>query len=248
MTGRNKIAAVITEYRPLSHADVIVGKFIKGFPTDEGLLQARVDIASMYLDQIPENDIGLQVSEKYGIPIYQSIPKALCPGGNELAVDGVLSIGEHGDYAYNEKGQHLYPRRFFFEQISGVMATSGRSVPVFSDKHLASNWHDARWMYDRACLLNIPFMAGSSLPLFWRNPWLEHELGAPIEDALILSAGPLEAYGYHGLEALQAMVERRAGGETGIAALQCLEGDAVWKARDEGLWSRELAAAAVEVG
>ena len=244
MAERKKIAAVITEYRVPAHADVIVGKFIKGFPTDNGLLEPQVDVVSMYLDQIPDNDIGVQVAAENGIPIYQSIQQALCLGGGELAVDGVLSIGEHGDYAYNEKGQHMYPRRFFFEQISGVISTSGRAVPVFSDKHLSYNWDDAKWMYDRARELDIPFMAGSSVPLFWRDPWLEHELETPIEEALVLSYGGIESYGYHGFEALQAMVERRRGGEKGIAAVQCLEGDAVWKAGDDGLWSRELAAAA----
>ena len=146
MSDRKKIAAIITEYRVPAHADVIVGKFIKGFPTDEGMQEPQVDIVSMYLDQIPDNDIGLKVSEKYNIPIFLSIHKALCLGGDKLAVDGVLSIGEHGNYAFNEKGQHLYPRRHFFEQISGVMATSGRSVPVFSDKHLSYNWIDSKWI------------------------------------------------------------------------------------------------------
>ena len=248
MAKRQQIAAVVTEYRVPAHADVIVGKFIKGFTTDDGLIEPRVDIASLYLDQIPENDIGLQVSEEYGIPVYPSIQAALCLGGSELAVDGVLSIGEHGDYAHNEKEQHLYPRRFFFEQITGVMATSGRSVPVFSDKYLSHDWHSARWMCDRARELEIPFMAGSSAPLMWRNPWLEHELDAPIEEALVFSFGGVEAYGYHGLEALQSMVERRAGGETGLAAVQHLGGDAVWQAGDDGMWSRQLAAAAAEAG
>ncbi len=248
MAQRKKIAAIITEYRAPAHADVIVGKFIKGFPTDEGMQEPQVDIASMYLDQIPDNDIGLQVSKEYDIPVYQSIPAALCLGGDKLAVDGVISIGEHGAYAFNEKGQHLYPRRFFFEQICGVMASSGRSVPVFSDKHLSYNWSDAKWMYDRAVELNVPFMAGSSVPLGWRDPWLEHERDAPIEDALMLSFGGIESYGYHGFEGLQAMVERRRGGETGLVAVQCLEGEAVWQAGADGLWSRELADAAAAVG
>ena len=248
MASRKKIAALITEYRIPAHADVIVGKFIKGFPTDDGLIEPQVDIVSMYLDQIPDNDIGLQVSKEYDIPIYHSISAALCLGGSELAVDGVLSIGEHGSYAYNEKGQHMYPRRFFFEQICGVFSTSGRSVPVFSDKHLSYNWRDSKWMYDRAQQLGVPFMAGSSIPLGWRDPWLEHELDAPIEDAMVLSFGGIESYGYHGLEALQCMIERRSGGEAGLAAVRCLEGEAVWRAGADGLWSRELAEAAAATG
>ena len=246
MTGRKKIAAVISEYRVSCHADVIVGKFIKGFPTDEGLIEPKVEIVSMYLDQIPDNDIGLAVSEEHGIPVYRSIPQALYLGGKELAVDGVLSIGEHGDYAFNEKGQHLYPRRYFFEQICGVIATSGRLVPVFNDKHLSYNWHDAKWMYDRAMKLNIPLMAGSSVPQLWRDPWLEHDLETPIEEAVILGIKGMDGFGFHALEGLQTMVERRRGGEVGISAVQALEGDAVWKAGDEGLWSRELADAALE--
>ena len=248
MASRKKIAAVITEYRVPAHADVIVGKFIKGFPTDDGLIEPQVDIVSMYLDQIPDNDIGLQVSKEYDIPIYQSISAALCLGGSELAVDGVLSIGEHGSYAYNEKGQHMYPRRFFFEQICGVFSTSGRSVPVFSDKHLSYNWRDSKWMYARAQQLGVPFMAGSSIPLGWRDPWLEHELDTPIEAALVLSFGGIESFGYHGLEALQCMIERRSGGEAGLAAVQCLEGEAVGRAGADGLWSRELAEAAAAAG
>ena len=242
MADGKKIAAIITTYRyPVSHANAIVTKFLKGFPTDDGLLTAQVDIVSFYLDQIDEHDMGRAIAKEHGVPIYPSICSALTLGGEELAVDGVLIIGEHGDYAWNEKDQHLYPRRYFFEQVCGIFATSGRSVPVFNDKHLAYNWRDARWMYDRAKAMKVPFMAGSSLPLAWRNPWIEYELETPVEEAISVASGPLESYGFHDLETLQCMVERRRGGETGIAAVQCLEGEDVWKAGDEGLWSRSLA-------
>jgi hypothetical protein len=251
MSERKKIAAMVTTYYPASHADAIVTKFLTGFPTDDGMLPPQVDIASMYIDQIHERDIGVALAQAHGVPIYKSIPQALTLGGKDLAVDGVLLIGEHGDYAWNEKLQHLYPRRYFFEQICGVMATSGRSVPVFNDKHLSYNWADATWMVNRARELDVPLMAGSSLPLCWRKPMLEHALETPLEEALSTGYGSfygrLDSYGFHALELLQCMVERRKGGETGIVAVQCLEGQAVWQARDQGRWSGELAQAVFEL-
>jgi hypothetical protein len=171
-----KIAAIVTVYRPRSHADVLVGKFLHGFPTDGELQTPRVEIASLYVDQINDNDMSAAISDQFGVPVYPSIVGALTLGGDELAVDGVLLIGEHGDYAWNEKEQHLFPRRYFMEQIAGVMATSGRGVPVFNDKHLSWRWEDAKWMVERATELNAPFMAGSSLPVTWRDPFLEHEI------------------------------------------------------------------------
>lgn len=246
MSERKKIAAVLTEYRPNSHADVIVTKFLKGFPTDDGLIAPRVEVASMYIDQFPDNDIGRAMAAAHGVPIYPGIPKALTLGGKELTADGVLLVGEHGDYAWNEKEQHLYPRKYFMEQVCGVLATSRRAVPIFNDKHLSYNWHDAKWMYDRARQLGAPFMAGSSLPVGWRSPWLEHDLDAPLQEAVSIGFSGLDSYGFHALETLQCMVERRTGGETGVAAVACLEGEAVWRAAEQGLWSRALAEAACE--
>ena len=182
MSNQTRIAAVITEYFAGSHADVVVTKFLKGFPTDEGRFPPRVDLVSMYIDQFTEDDIGRAIAAEHDVPIYPSIVKALTLGGEELAVDGVLLIGEHGDYAWNEKEQQLFPRKYFMEQICGVIATSGRPIPIFSDKHLSYNWHDAKWMTDRARELSLPFMAGSSLPVVWRNPWLEHDRETDIQE------------------------------------------------------------------
>ena len=244
MPERKKIAAIVTEYFAGSHADVIVSKFIHGFATDQGLAAPRVDIASLYIDQVSDADIGRATAEAHGIPIYVSIVKALTLGGSDLAVDGVLLIGEHGDYAWNEKEQQLFPRKYFMEQICGIIARSGRGIPIFVDKHLSYNWHDACWMMDRAAALGAPLMAGSSLPVAWRNPWLEHERETPIDAAVAVGFSGLDSYGFHTLEVLQCKVERRAGGESGVAAVTCLEGDAVWRGGDDGMWSRDLAEAA----
>lgn len=240
----HRVAAVITAYHPRSHADVIVGRFLDGFPCDDGLHPPRVELAGIYLDQILPDDIGVRAAGAHGVPIYPSILKALALGGEALAVEGVLVIGEHGDYPWDEMDRHLYPRRHFFEQVAGAMAAAGRAVPVFIDKHLSYNWRDALWMYERARELGIPLMAGSSLPVCWRRPWLEHPLGAAIDAAVSIGYAGLESYGFHALETLQCMVERRAGGETGVVAVRCLEGEAVWTWLDAHPAHAELAGAA----
>ncbi|MEW6756007.1 MAG: hypothetical protein AB1505_34260 [Candidatus Latescibacterota bacterium] len=246
MPERLRVAAICTIYYPRSHADAIVTKFLKGMSTDEGFFPPEVDVVSMYLDHVLESDIGVGLARQHGVTVHSSIRRALHAGGNSLGVDAVLLIGEHGDYPWNERGRHMYPRRYFFEQIAGVFAESGRVVPVYNDKHFAYDFRDAQWMWDRARELGIPLMAGSCLPLAWRRPWLEHPMGTVLQEALAVGYGGIEAYGYHTLETLLCMVERRQDGESGVVAVQCLEGEEVWGARDRGQWSGELADAACE--
>jgi hypothetical protein len=83
-------------------------------------------------------------------------------------------------------------------------------------------------------------MAGSSLPVTFRSPDLDLPLGVEIEEALVLSNGPAESYGFHALETLQCLVERRGRGETGVAAVELLHGDAFWRAWDEGRYPQDL--------
>src|SRR4051794_29375048 len=106
---RPTVAAVVTEYRPRSHADVIVGKLWTGYLLDGVPKVSRLRVASMYVDQFPENDLARAASARHGAPIYPTIEQALTLGGPTLAVDGVLLIGEHGDYPENEIGQKMYP-------------------------------------------------------------------------------------------------------------------------------------------
>ena len=102
-------------------------------------------------------------------------------------------------------------------------------------------------MFDTARRMQFPFMAGSSLPLTWRFPPLELPHDCEIESALSIGYGGLEAYGLRALEILQCMIERRNGGETGVASVQAVQGDAMWNAERQGLWSRELLEAALQV-
>jgi hypothetical protein len=245
MPEPKRVAAVVTEYRRWSHADVIVGKIIEGFNYD-GKDRPRMRLASLYVDQTPKNDTSQALAKKYQFPIFKTIEGALTLGRKGLNVDGVLCIGEHGRYSNNARGQILYPRRRFFEEVTNVFQRAGRSVPVFNDKHLAVSWADARWMYDRARALFVPFMAGSSVPVTWRRPALELPRGCDLVEAVQVGYGPFEGYGFHSLEGLQCMAERRRGGESGVRSVQCLVGEEMWRAMDHGLWSRTLLEAAME--
>lgn len=235
-----RIAAIVTEYRPWSHADVICGKFIQGFKLDITPHWTPIPIRTMYVDQFPESDMSRSLSKQYGFSIVNSIREAILDSDGKIAVDGVLLIGEHGDYPHNERGQHLYPRRRFFEETVAAFADAGEVVPVFSDKHLSARWKDGKWMYEKAQEMGIPLMAGSSLPLTWRRPWLDIPIGTPMDEALSVGYGGIESYGFHALETLQCIVERRGNRETGVVAVQCLEGKAVWDAMEQGRFSRSL--------
>jgi hypothetical protein len=242
--GRKPLAVVCTVYRPLSHAYHIAGRFVHGFAHAGKLHVPGQFVRSLYADQRPENDLSRELGREHGVHLARSVEEALTAGG-KLAVDGVLLIGEHGNYPRNDKGQILYPRYQWMEQIANVFRKTGKSVPVFNDKHLSYTYAKARKMLGWAAELKFPVMAGSSLPVVWRRPELELKLDSPVEDALVACYGPIEVYGFHGLETLQVMLERRKGGETGVKAVTCLTGRDVWKAADAGRWSWDLLEAAL---
>jgi hypothetical protein len=243
-----KVAAIVTTYHRYSHADNIVTRFMEGYAIGGKSYPPPCKVASLYIEQTPETDIGRPLAKQWGVPLAKTPAEALTLGGNQLAVDGVLLVAEHGNYPINDKGQKLYPRRRFFEEVLKVFRASKRTVPVFNDKHLAYNWTDAKWMYDQHRELGFPMMAGSSVPVTWRRPDLRPEVGIEWERALSLGYGHPsygEAFGYHPLEALQVMMERRKGGETGIRAVQYLEGKDAWRSAQAGRWDRALLDAAL---
>ncbi|MCC6858354.1 MAG: hypothetical protein IT158_07330 [Bryobacterales bacterium] len=243
-----RIAAVVTEYRHNSHADVIVGKYLEGFRQDGQPPGPRSKIVSMYTAQVPKNDMSRDMARKHNVPIYPTIWETLTLGGERLAVDGVLLIGEHGNYPWNEKGQHLYPRYELFLEITDVFRAGGKSVPVYNDKHLSYSWHKARRMVEIARELKFPLMAGSSIPVAYRPKGVDLEWGARATHAVSIFYGDPDAYGFHLLEGLQCMVERRRGGETGVRAVQYMEKEAMWNWVGQTPWAEKLLDAALAQG
>ena len=240
-----RIAVITTIYRYLSHAQHFADRFLVGYPIEGRWHRPDMKIVSLFVDQQPEGDQSLDRAREFGFSVYPTIAEALRCGGDKLAVDAVLLIGEHGDYPHNEKGQVLYPRYEFFKACVKVFEEDGRAVPIFNDKHLSYSFEKAKEMVDDAHRLGFGLLAGSSLPVTWRLPDVELPLDCEIVNALMVGVGGSDPMDYHALEAMQCMVERRKGGETGVYAVQMLEGDAVWEAGKEGAWSYELLAAAL---
>lgn len=240
-----RIAIVTTLWTYQSHAQHMGDRFLIGYPRHGRWHTPPIEVVSAYVDQKPAGDLSAERAASHGFQVYPSIAEALRCGGPKLAVDGVVIIGEHGNYPRNHKGQILYPRFEFLEQVVRVFEQDGRAVPVFNDKHLSYSWEKARQMVAHSKRLRFPFLAGSSLPVTWRLPPVEVPYGARLREALMVGVGGSDPMDYHALEAMQCMVERRRGGESGIRSVQLLEGDAVWTAASEGRWSRRLLEAAL---
>ena len=172
----------------------------------------RVEVASVYIDQFPEGDLGRERVARHGLNLVSNIEEALTLGTDELAVDGVVIIAEHGKYPDNEKGQKLYPRYEWFKEVVRVFEKTGRSVPVFNDKHLSTTWERCAEMVADSKRLGFPFFAGSSLPVTRRLPAIDLPHGIPMSESVCVAYGGVDSYDIHALETAQCMSERRRGG------------------------------------
>ena len=239
------VALLATEVRRHSHAQHFIDRFLEGYGWQGRWHHPSVKLVSLYVDQFPEQDLARDRSKRFDVPIYPTIAEALTRGGSKLAVDGVIIIGEHGKYPKNEKGQTLYPRYKWFKEIVKVFKDSGRSVPVFNDKHLSTTWTECAEMVADAKRLNFPFFAGSSLPVTWRIPAIDLPSGSPLEESLSICYGGVDSYDFHGLETAQCMSERRRGGESGVKSVQALRGEPMWKALESRESTKRLFLAAL---
>lgn len=238
---KKRIACLSSTYHVRSHSDNFITRFLEGYWIGEDHYDPPFEVASLWMDQLHPADIGKRLAAAYGVPVAKDIAGALTLGTGKLAVDGVVIVCEHGDYPNNEKQQQLYPRFEFFEQVVNVFRKSGRSCPVFVDKHLSYDWLKAQRMHRWSQELKFPLMAGSSVPVTFRRPDFDPPRNLVMESALAIGGGWVADGGiFHILETLQAFVERRRGGETGIRAVRMLKNDEVWKAAQQGLWRREL--------
>jgi hypothetical protein len=229
-SARPRVAFLGTVVKKLSHAQHFLDRHTLGYTWNGGWQDPRIEIASVYIDQFPEDDLAKNRIARHKLKQFPTIAEALTLGGEKLAVDGVIIIGEHGDYPENEKGQKRYPRYDWFKQVVKVFEDSGRSVPVFNDKHLSTSWDECAEMVADSKRLDFPFLAGSSLPVTRRLPSIDMPLNTPLKESVCVAYGRIDSYDVHALETAQCMSERRRGGEVGIRQVHAL--------RDEKLWAR----------
>lgn len=241
-----RIAVIATEYRPDSHADVIVSRWLEPFKTDHrfGWDKPRTEIASIHVDQIPPNDTSAEICRRHGIPRFRTVEEALTLGGESLAVDAVMLIGEHGQYPLNAIQQKLYPRKELFDRVVDVFRRSGKVIPLFFDKHLSWNPEWIGEMYRTINELRIPFFGGSSLPF---SP-LSHEMDIPpkssLNEVVAIYWHCVEPYLFHSLEFVQSVIERERADKGGVISITAWEDEDVWNALDNGAFSKSLLQAA----
>src|SRR5580704_1908740 len=100
-----RLAVITTVYKYLSHGQHEADRILVGYPHNGRWQRPDMKIASLYIGQKPENDLSEARAREFGFQVYPSIAQTLRCGGNKLAVDAVMIIGEHGDYPRNYKGQ-----------------------------------------------------------------------------------------------------------------------------------------------
>ncbi len=192
------VAAIVTVYHHNSHADLIVSRLLQTDTLDGKGKDFALKLASLFTDQKPETDISRSLAASHRFRMSETIEDALTLGTGRLAVDGVLLIAEHGEYPKTPLGNTQWPKRRFWEETLKVFRSSNRVVPVFMDKHLADNWQDAKFIYDSARELNIPLMAGSSVPVTWRRPPADVKRGARLREIVAITYHLTEHYGFIG--------------------------------------------------
>jgi len=196
----------------------------------------------------PGADLAPYRAQDFNFRVYPNVQNALRCGGDRIAVDAVLSICEQSEeqpYPSNDRGQVLLPSYDFFQQVAQVCEEEKHPIAYFNYQQLSHSFPLAQQMVKTAERLKMPFLAGSAMPVTWRLPDVDIPHGAHVTEAVMVGPSGFRGSPFDALDAMQAMLERRKGGETGVRAVQLLEGDDVWAARKASRFSEELLSSAL---
>jgi len=227
-----RIALLAASYRPQSNAQLWGDRLFIGYPYAGAWHKPEIRLDSLYLAEKPPDDLGAARAREFDCQIYPSVAEALRAGGPKLAVDAVFAISGRDDDG-------------LFEQCVEVFERDGHSVPVYHNIPYAAGFEKMSQRLATARRLRFALWAGSPMPFTWRLPAIDLPSGCHVEEAVFVSGASGSPADIHAFEGLQSMVERRRGGETGVRAVQFLEGEAVWQALDAGRIAKPLVTSAL---
>ncbi|QNE35620.1 hypothetical protein [Leifsonia shinshuensis] len=251
-SDRPRFAAIVNEYWPGSHADLLIGRMHEGYELLWTPAEPLSSLDALHVLDPGPTDVGGERALEWGVRQAAGVAEALSAGGTGVDVDGVVLIAERNPRSgrpeeIDGRGRPQDSRHELFLRVAQACEQSGRTVPVFLDKHVGNSWSEIKEVYDTARRLSIPLMAGSSLPVTVRCPPVEIPFGSRVKEVVVVATGSGEPPIFHPLELVQSMIERRAGFETGVASVRFVSGEQFWDAyTNGGVWSRDLADAAID--
>ena len=104
---RKRIAVIATVVRRGSHALHFLNRLLFGYGWKGNWHLPALEVASLYVDQHSGADLARTLAPAHGIELFPSVTAAISRGGDRLAVDGILIVGEHGEYPADELGRTL---------------------------------------------------------------------------------------------------------------------------------------------
>src|SRR5207247_6740624 len=75
--SEKKVAAIVTTYHKYSHADNLVTRFMEGYSIVGKSFPPPCRIASLYIEQVGETDIGQPLARQWKVPLVKTIADAL---------------------------------------------------------------------------------------------------------------------------------------------------------------------------
>src|ERR1700730_4991576 len=99
---RPRVAVLANVYKTHLHTQHIIDRVLEGYDWGGVFRHPTLDVVSIYVEQRGEGDLVPERAERHPVmKVCASVADALTLGTGKLAVDGVIYIGEQGDYGPN---------------------------------------------------------------------------------------------------------------------------------------------------
>lgn len=223
----NHIVFLLEEFALQTAGQQLLDRLLMGYPRDGEFQQpTKRRVTACLTDRKPNAELERRAKD-FGLARAEHSIEALAKA------DAVVVVPVQSEPTDRE---HL---------IATALQGAPNDCPVFVYGPLGSGLDAAQRHVDLAASRGLPLLAGTELPVTWRLPPVDVKPGTPLTDALVVVQGGSPRAELDALECLLPVIERRAGGETGVRRVQRLEGDALWKAGERKRWSWALLAAAL---